>query len=379
MKLLKINIFRMLLKLFYLIPIKKNKILFICHYGKYYGCNPKYIFEKVFYQYSSKLQYVWVLNKEHTNLDQNVIQVKNKSIFFFYHILTAKVIISNNALGSYIPKRKGQTFINTWHGGGAYKRVHFDIAEGKADKKVYQIFANQTDYHLSSSKLFTKCMSESTNIPKMKFLEFGMPRNDYIIKTKGKINEEEKRKLVIQIGIPKEAWGKKFVLYAPTFRGKVNKGYFNNFLEVEKIIKSFEERFGGSWVLLFRSHQKVEGVTLENCIVVNDYEDMQHILLCSDALITDFSSVMWDFMFLQRPGFLFIPDLKEQLNNTPFYTPVDSWPFSVSITNDELCMQVKNFAEDKAKDKIEEHKRLLGNKDNGNATLKLLEFIKMLL
>lgn len=227
MRLFKITCIRLLLSVFRIFPIVNNRIVFVCNYGKSYACNPKYVFLALREKYGEGLQYVWVLNKKHPELEGQAVQVKNKSMAFFYYMLSARVIVGNNALGSYLPKRKGQCFINTWHGGGAYKKVHFDVAVSDADRKIYEIFAKQTDCHLSSSKMFTECMSKSTRVPKERFLETGMPRNDRLIGEflqRGKNGEEEsqrvKREILKKLGVPKELWQKKILLYAPTFRGK---------------------------------------------------------------------------------------------------------------------------------------------------------------
>lgn len=116
-------------------------------------------------------------------------------------------------------------------------------------------------------------------------------------------------------------------------------------------------------------------VEIKQCIRVTDYEDMQEILLCADALITDFSSVMWDYMFLQRPGFLYIPDLEEFKGKDRFYTKVEDWPFEYAVSNSQLCEIIEHFNRQEAMDKIEAHKRLLGNVETGEACEKVAAYI----
>lgn len=385
MRLFKIRCIRFLLSIFRIFPVVKRRIVFVCHYGKSYACNPKYVYETMRETYGEEFQYVWVLNEPHPELSKDVILVKNKSLAFFYYVMTARVIIGNNALGSYLPKRKSQFFINTWHGGGAYKKVHFDVAAGKTDKKIYEIFAKQTDCHVSSSKMFTKCMSESTKVPEDKFLETGMPRNDCLIQYHREemegnrsLVQKKQQEILKKMGILKQVKGKKILLYAPTFRGDANHGYFQNSLNFSLVLKSFEKRFSGEWVLLFRGHHKIPAMEMERCIQVSDYEDMQEILLCTDALITDFSSVMWDYMFLQRPGFLYIPDLELQQKEHPFYTEVKDWPFEAAVSNEQLCSMIESYEEEKALAKIEAHKELLGSVETGCACEKLADYIRQL-
>lgn len=383
MRFIKIRCIRLILSLFRVFPIVNNRIVFVCHYGKSYACNPKYVYEAMREAYGEGYQYVWVLNEPHPELAKDVIRVRNKSLPFFYYMMTAKVIVGNNALGSFLPKRKKQCFLNTWHGGGAYKRVHFDVAAGRADRKIYEIFARQTDCHLSSSRMFTNCMAKSTGISGERFLETGMPRNDRLIawterKKKGQTEENERlrRLLLKKIGLSPTLAEKKLVLYAPTFRGDANHGYFENTLQINAVLKSLENRFSGEWLVLFRGHHKAPGMEPEGCINVSDYEDMQDILLCADALITDFSSVMWDYMFLQRPGFLYIPDLMQQEKEHPFYTDVSDWPFEAAVTNEALCKLIEGYHTEKAMAKIEAHKKLLGSVECGHACSRVLEYIE---
>ncbi|MCM1160423.1 MAG: CDP-glycerol glycerophosphotransferase family protein [Roseburia sp.] len=382
MRLFKITCIRMLLSIFWLFPIVKKRVVFVCHYGKAYACNPKYVYEALRETYGEKLQYIWVLNKRHEELDGQAIQVKNKSLAFFYYMLTARVIVGNNALGSYLPKRKSQCFINTWHGGGAYKRVHFDVAASNADRKIYEIFAKQTDCHLSSSKMFTDCMAGSTKVPKERFMEIGMPRNDCLIQSyralqggEKEAQEAKRLSLLKKLQIPESLWKNRFVLYAPTFRGDANHGHFENSMDVKAVLQSLQKRFGGEWTMLFRGHYKVPEMEIEQSIGVTDYEDMQEILLCADVLITDFSSVMWDYMFLQRPGFLYFPDMNGWQQEGAFYTRIEDWPFEAAASNEELCEKISGYDEKKAMNKIENHKEALGNVEDGQACEKLVAYI----
>lgn len=382
MRLFKIRCIRLLLSVLRIFPIADKRIVFVCHYGQSYACNPKYVYEALREKYGGDLQYVWVLNKWHPELEGQAVQVKNKSLAFFYYMLTAKVIVGNNALGSYLPKRKSQCFINTWHGGGAYKKVHFDVAASETDRKIYEIFAKQTDCHLSSSRLFTECMADSTKVPKEKFMEIGMPRNDFLIQSACRIqngemerNESKRLEILKKIGIPMELCKNRFVLYAPTFRGDANHGYFQNSLDGGMVLQSLGKRFGGEWTMLFRGHHKVPAVEMDGCISVTDYEDMQEILFCADVLITDFSSVMWDYMFLQRPGFLYFPDMDSWQREHSFYTKIEDWPFEAAVSNEELCEKIRVYEERKAMEKMKKHKEILGNVEDGQACEKLAGYI----
>lgn len=356
------TIVRSLLKILYVFPVKRNRIIFIAFHGKAFTCNPKYIYEELVKEYGEKYEYIWVLNDKKKE-DEHMRVVKNKSLGFFFYVLTSKVIVSNNGLGTYIPKRKNQMFINTWHGGGAYKRV--DIA----DKDAVKIFSEQTDVFLSSCSKFTEVMSETLQIPKIKFLECGMPRNDLFFSTHKSIKEKVRQCYSLKSD-------EKLVLYAPTFRGNINAGYFENELNIEKCLDALEKRFGGKWRFAFRSHYFVNGNNAkENYIDMTNYDDMQELLYTADFFITDYSSTIWDYSLMNKPGCLFVPDIEEYAKDRNFYTDPDTWAFSLAKTNLELEKIILNYNINKGLEKIKIHQEILGIKETGRATKIVVEKI----
>ena len=113
-------------KIFYIFSIEEQKILFCSHQGSGYTCNPKYIYMYFKNKSSNEFKYIWAFDKpwKFFYLEDNETTVLNiSSLKFFYHFLTAKFIIINNSNFPYIPKRRKQVIINTWHGGGAYKKI----------------------------------------------------------------------------------------------------------------------------------------------------------------------------------------------------------------------------------------------------------------
>ena len=106
-------------------------------------------------------------------------------------------------------------FINTWHGGGAYKRVGGDTIQDPKDPEVIinRICGGQTDVFLSGCKKFTEVMHIAKAVPTERFLECGMPRNDFLIHGTDK---DVKGKVYRYFGLDPET---KIVLFAPTYRG----------------------------------------------------------------------------------------------------------------------------------------------------------------
>lgn len=357
---------RIALRGLYLFPVKKNRIYLSSNLGQSISCNPYYIYQYMKEKYPGKYEYIWEARNDTDIVEKTVRPSTLKSIFY---LLTSKVIISNDGLGSYIPKRKSQTFINTWHGGGAYKKSGIDFVTDQhpVDLKINKICGKQTDVFISSCSKFSEVMAKAKCVSKEKFLEYGMPRNDVLINYR---NPEIVAKVKEHFGI---ANNKKILLFAPTYRGEESTASFQSQLDERKCLESLQQRFGGEWVLLIRKHHFVKEGNLGIGIPANDYPDMQELLYAADAFITDYSSTIWDYSLTFKPGFLFVPDIEQYGKDRSFYTSPETWAFPLAKDNEELEQAILEYDEIKAKEKIVKHHELLGNKETGKATQYVVE------
>jgi len=377
-----ISIVRVLLTVFYIFPINKKKIFFLTlKYGRFF-CNPKYILIDL-YEKVPELKYFWGSDLKSPELSKysNVKVVKRRSLFLVYHILTAKVVIHNTHLRSFLPFRNEQIMINTWHGGGAYKRVGSEVelrlleSEGfwRKKQKRRSFLIQKTSYFISSSKVFSDAIHEDLNIPYNKFLPIGMPRNDLFFRNNKDFISLLKKKMNISLDIG-------IILYAPTYRG------IHSFLESQEIIKldidkvrnTLKRKFKKDFLFLFKGHPSFQRVNLycDETIDVSSYVDMQELLLIADVLITDYSSSIWDFSLTKKPGFLFTPDLDQYKEERRFYTPIEEWPYPFARTNEELCDNIMNFDQSKQEAKIKKHHEDLGSYEQGTATQKVTELLQ---
>ena len=377
LKILLIEIIRSILHIFYIFPVQNEMILFSA-YWKAYCCNPKYIYEYLNRIMKKNITYVWVGYNIYFNSGSKTIFVKPRSFKCIYYLLISQIIITNDNYPSWIPFRKNQVIINTWHGGGAYKSIGIDNKETKDYYSLYVIkrIGFRTNYFISSSKIFSELISKELYIDQKKFLPIGMPRNDIFFRTS--INAEEIKK---KIGIHPST---SIILYAPTYRGnsKFNKSIINDIqIDFEKVINSCNFRFNTNFLLLYRSHHVMKNVSVNNDSLINvtDYHDMQELLYIADILITDYSSCMWDFSLTYRPGFLYIPDVHAYNDQRGLCTPVSEWPFGYAITNEQLCANIENFNENENIMKIKKHHSKLGSYEHGNSTFILTELINDIL
>lgn len=356
-----------------LLPINRNQILLINDLGGNYSCNPKVIAEYLIKEYKNNYKIIYAV-KDYERMpflkEKGMYPVGFNSLKYFYYAMTSKVIVSNSGGYSYIPLRTAQYVINTHHGGGAYKSSGADMFKPSHFLKNDMLLqANCTDVFLSTNKRFTEVMARASYMPETKFWEIGMPRNDDLINE----NLERKEKIRQDIGLTKD---EKLVLYAPTYRKPEDNYYKGSIaiaynIDMKRVCEALKKRFGGSWKFAYRLHPCVENkrdYIVEGAMDLSDYEDMQDLLLVADVLINDFSSSFWDFMLTKKPAFLYAVDLKHYVETTKVYTPVADWPFPKAENNDQLIDNILNFDEQKYKKDCENHYKMLGGCETGNAT-----------
>ena len=357
-------------------PIKRNRIVFFPGNGHYY-CNLKYVDEEIRRE-GLPLDVVWVCKQiGDTSYPAGICKVSRHSFSLIYHFCTARAILFNDWIPSWLIKRKGQVWINTWHGGGAYKRVAAVFCDNPnrwQKQRSYHIF-NQIDDMVSACRKFTEGYEMDVRIP-AKYLPIGMPRNDIFFHKE----RAEKASAAVRkhYGAPDDVG---IVLYAPTFRDNGLKLDLN----VGELLASLEKRFHKKFVLFVRSHPHVakdifDGAKNEDRVVdVSGYADMQELLCAADVLITDYSSSIWDFSFTGRPCFIYANDLVHYKQERNFYTPIEEWPFPLAENNAELQKRIAEFDEDFYKKAIRDHQEALGSYETGPASQKLCQLLAEIL
>lgn len=360
-------ILKKILKIFYFIPIKRNKIFFMSFNGTEYGFDSRAIAEYIMNEFPNEYELHWGTLK-HKQLNGAIPKIKLnkiKSISGIFHMMTSGILVYNINPPSYIPFRKGQILINTWHG-FAYKKVGKYVAH--FDEKQFNI----STCFLSHSKTYTAQVLKDSFCYRGDILECGVPRNDIFFKKDLLIKKQALIKE--QLGLDQEC---KIVLYAPTFRGDFN--FVETGLDFSKLKESLENKFGGIWKILFRMHPMIADKyknTDYDVIDVSKFPDMQDLLAISDVLITDYSSSMWDFALMKRPIFLFATDIDEYSNGRGVYYPVKAWPFPVASNNQELSFVISSFDSKAYLIELKNYFDKMGSFENGTACEKVIKYIR---
>lgn len=366
-------VLRVLLFPLRLLPVKRNRVLLLNDLAYNYSDNPKFIAEYLCDTYPGKFDLIFLVKSLETCqalMPHTVQAVRFNSLRYFLFAMTAAVLVTNSGGFSYIPLRKSQYVINTWHGGGAYKKCGIHMySDSPLFKKDLRLSAAQTDAFLSTCRRFSEVISDSMLVPREAFWEIGMPRNDMLIRE----NLEKREQLRRKLGLRED---EKLVLFAPTYR-KINDNYFRNSIAISygidcaRVCAALQRRFGGNWKFAFRLHPCVtnrEELPQGDILDLSDYPDMQELLSAADVMINDFSSSMWDFMQTGRPSFLFAVDLEHYVETTEVYTPVSQWPFPRAIDNDTLEANILNFDEAAYAEACRRHYADLGGCETGKAT-----------
>lgn len=292
--------------------LKENWVLCESFFGKNYSDSPKYIYEYISSNYPDKYKFIWVINKKDTAIPYNHIKVKRFSLKYFYYLARSKYYIFNGRQPEWTIKREGNVFLQTWHG-TPLKKLVFDIddissATARYKRQVY----NQSrawDYLIApnqfSSETFRRCFLYDKEM-----LETGYPRNDILHSS---FKTEKANRIKKELGIPLD---KKTILYAPTWRDDeyYAKGKYKFTLQLD--LSLLKEQLGKDYVILLRTHyfiaDSLDVTGLEGFAYnLSKYDDIAELYLISDVLITDYSSVFFDYANLRRPMLFFMYDLEK--------------------------------------------------------------------
>ncbi|MDY5306181.1 CDP-glycerol glycerophosphotransferase family protein [Fusobacterium gastrosuis] len=356
-----------------------NKIIFSNFYGKGYGEIPKYIAEKIIEENkknNEKWGLVWLVQNNKEKFPKEIKTVKTGTLKALYEYKTAKIWVDNIRTSFKPDKKEEQIYLQTWHGSFPIKKIEKDtertlsadyIKTAKKDGEV--IDAILVDSYFQE-QIYKRAFWLNKNV---EYLRFGSPRTDFLINNQNNKNLKEKIKKELKIE------NKKIVLYAPTFRDNESiEGYK---LEFENIIETFEKKYKEEFLILIKLHPnatKFEDIFKYSTKILNFnfYSDIQLLSLIADILITDYSSIFFDFIILKKPIFISAFDFKDYLKNREIYDVIYQFPFNVSYNNEELLKDIDNFNEENYIQKIEKYLKKNIYYNNGDSAEKIHEWLK---
>ncbi len=393
----------LLLGFFRLIPIKKNKIAVTTFEGKGgYGCNPKYIVEEL-HRRNPDLEFVWIVNDNSKPFPDYIQKVPNTLWSRNYHLATSHIWIDNYRKPYGTIKRNGQFYLQTWHAGIGFKRI--GLYRGEAfSRMAYLVSKNDSDMIdlTITDTAWTDAIYEKGLIYKGPLLRTGAPRCDVLLNTEQR--DHIRTQLRNRLDLAEDV---KILLFAPTYREADSSGRRSVYLErwsidFERALQAMKKRFGGEWILLIRLHPQIADEA--DSIPKDTYpfklydmskeDDMYQILPGIDALITDYSSTIFEASLADIPAFMYADDIDKFTHtrgglNFDFsdlehgvYTDTEvtpgihvRFPYSIAKNNDELEEIIRSFDKDSY---ISENRRFeveMGIETSGQASSKAADAI----
>ncbi|MBQ8133000.1 MAG: CDP-glycerol glycerophosphotransferase family protein [Clostridia bacterium] len=364
-----LHILRYVLCLFNIFPVRANRIVFYSFNGKQYSCNPRQISEYLEEHYPGQFEIIWAFKnpkEKKALLPENVKAIKYRSVSYYYYAKTARVIVQNVQGYGEIKRRKGQDIIQTWHASNGYKQ------QGRYTgirRKLELLYHKDYSIVLSGSDSMTQRRVRGT----MGFLGNvinGTPRMDIII---NRDHPEYRLKVCKFLGTDENV---KILLYAPTWRNNRNDNEYG--LNYEQVKDALERRFGGQWIIAVRLHPNVYTAPDINLPFVKNatkYPDMQELLYVADALISDYSSCIWDFSFTDRPCFLYCTDMEKYGQDRDFDIPIRQWRFPLATDMAGLLSDINTYDETAFKKAMELHHQEMGSLEDGSATMRICNVI----
>ena len=358
-------------------PINEKVIFYESFHGKNMSDSPLAICKALidndeFKEYT----HVWALNdannlKEEFKDKKNIKVCKVNSNEYLKYISSAKYLINNTTFPPYFIRKKEQKYINTWHG-TPLKTLGKDMKGSIGQHKNIQRNFLQATHLINPNKYTSNILIDSHDLKGLYsgyIANIGYPRIDLTLKC-------DKSKLKDKLKIE---FNKKVLLYAPTWRGEVG-SVDKDILRFISDYKRLQEEFGDEYKILLRVHSlmykylKQEGLEKD---VVPETIDTNELLGIVDLLITDYSSIMFDYMVTRKPILFYTYDREIYEENRGTYLNLEDMPGDICLDIDSVIKSIKNIDEViiRNKDKYKKCLKLYCYNDDGKATERAINLI----
>jgi CDP-glycerol glycerophosphotransferase len=370
--------------------VDNKLILFEAYGGKSYACSPRAMYEEMIHSKKYKdYKFVWAFKEVDNHdivSDERLTVVRSESKEYYKYLAMSKYWIVNSILPDFVTKKKNQVYVQCWHG-TPLKRLRCDIEVNGSVmntvseiKKKNDVDAKRFDYFLSPSKFASEKFISAFNLKKLGkeniIVEKGYPRNDYLFK----YTDKDVKRIKKEFGIPSN---KKVIFYAPTFRDNQHSSSVGYTYNLNIDFDSLRDKFSKEYVILFRPHyyiansfdfEKYEGFVYD----ASNYDDINGCYIISDILLTDYSSVFFDFANLKRPMLFYMYDLDEYKGKLrDFYLDLDELPGPIVEVQDDLEKEISKISNyyKKYKSKYDKFNKKYNYLDGNDCSKKVLEVV----
>ncbi len=344
------TLYKMVFRMVGMLPADQNLIVFESFLGKQYSCNPRAIYE---YLKENKPGYkmYWSIDPRFKSAfaEKDIETVDRFSLKWLFLMARARYWVSNSRLPLWIPKPKHTVYLQTWHG-TPLKKLAADMdqvlmpgTDTETYKQNFLAESSRWDFLVSPNAYSTEIFRRAFGFNK-EMIESGYPRNDIL---HAENREERSAALKEGLNLPQD---KKVILYAPTWRDNEyhERGKYKFNLKMD--LELMKRELGDDYIILLRMHYLIaENLDLAPfngfAYDVSSYEDIRGLYLISDLMITDYSSVFFDYANLQRPMIFFVYDLesyRDQLRGFYFDFEKEA-PGPLVKTTEEIILEIRKL------------------------------------
>lgn len=364
-----------------------SMVVFESFVGRTYSCNPKALYEAMLRDPRfDDFTFVWAFKEPRDYADLPALGratlVRFGSRDYYGYHARAKYWVSNSVLPFRMQPRERQVYVQTWHG-TPLKRLGCDLSSDPGADAQYQVEEKHLWYQ-AEGRRFTALLSQSSYATERlasafdlaaggklsAVVEEGYPRNDAL----HTFSDEDVARIRERLGLPED---KQVVLYAPTWRDDQHVKGVGYTLEPTMDFEALQRELGDTHVILFRAHYLIAssfdfaayaGFVFD----VSSADDINDFYVASDVLVTDYSSVFFDYAGLRRPMVFYMYDLERYVRG--FYLELGDLPGPVVRTTDELVAAIRS-ADSRDAGSVERYARAcdrFAGLDDGHASERVL-------
>ncbi|PJK14913.1 hypothetical protein CO613_03545 [Lysobacteraceae bacterium NML07-0707] len=360
------------------LPVQKNSVFYESYLGASMSCNPYAIFKKIVADSRfDGWQHVWVINDisgvpEEWLGHPNVIFIPRESDAYRRYLATAEYLINNVTFPYWFSRREEQKYLNTWHGTPLKylgKRMQNEpMAHGNITRNFLHATHVISPNAHTSDALFND--NDIAGIYSGKLAETGYPRIDAVFDDCG----DKRRVLAKEMGLED---GRPIVLYAPTWRG----GHGKPSVDKDKLFADIEAMSDAGYQLIFRGHHFMESALegMEELVAtVPQHIDTCELLACVDVLVTDYSSIFFDFIPTGRPIIHYAYDFEEYAAGRGMYFGEEGFPGVIELTaagvREQINAALAGEVDIEQRQRYEEAHAKFCSFEDGAATERVVEF-----
>jgi CDP-ribitol ribitolphosphotransferase len=362
-----------------LVPVKKKKVFCIMTHDDGEGSNVA-IVVRALKKYNQGYRFSY-LTKSDTLAVKSLSGIKTMIAFFFrkpFELARAEIVLLDNIFlpYAYLRRRRGTKVIQLWHGTGTIKKFGQDVNTGRLKQLEYRANANITHLIVNSPDI-KRVYSGAFGVKEDHIYPIGLPKTDELLR---RIKKEEaagknpdKEYIYQKYNIPMD---KKLILYAPTFRDAQSQNP-----RLIELIKELSRQLSGEYYFGLRLHPHIANSFRtedlgENICQLSFEKDVNTVLLAADILITDYSSIIYEYCLTERPMIFYAYDYNEFSDHgRGFYYDYQSFvPGPVAYTGEEVVRIIKEQEFELYRNKDFIHRNYIYT--DRNATERLIELLK---